>query len=404
MLENRIEAPRGLPLTGAESVQASVDEFLRGLPAPPTLLGLGEPTHGIEGFLELRNDILRSLVEHQGFRAVALETDSLSARHLNAFAQGEDIQLDHVLSEGFRHGFGAFAGNRSLLVWLRHYNATAAASNRVRVYGFDAPVEMAKVKSPRLALVPLYEYMSAHAPSNTLPGFNTFEGLLGDDGAWTNSEALADATASIGRTERADALRVLTDDLLVALQQQAPLLVAGSGVEKFQQAREYARVAVGLLRHHAALAYDGPDRSSHIASIRSAIMADNLLDILERERSHGPVLVYSHNLHLQRHQASVTFHGNRLRLWGAGAIVAVHLGHRYAFIASDHAEPNGQGTLQHFLGQSATGRSLFVVQHLPSEIQGLVTAHAEQGKYGYFRIDPEHLTEIDGVAFLGPDQ
>lgn len=405
MPENRIADLPVLSLVGGASVRASIDEFLRGLPVVPTLLGLGEPTHGIEGYLELRNDILRSLVEHQGFRAVALETDRLSARHLNVFVHGTDIQLDQALAEGFRHGFGEFTGNRSLLVWLREHNAAVAdASDRVRVYGFDAPVEMAAVNSPRLALLPLYEYISAHTRLRTLPDRDALEALLGDDGSWTNPEALTDASASIGRTARANALRVLADDLVAVLQQQAPLFIASSGLEEFEQARDRARVVVALLRHHAALAWDGPDRSSHIAGVRSAIMADNLLDILEREGPRGPVLVFSHNLHLQRHEVSFEIHGTRLRVWGTGSIIAAHLGERYAYIASDHAEPDGHGTMQHFLGQSAKGRTLFIPRQLPSEIQGMGRAAAEHGKYGYARIDPEHINEIDGIALLGVDR
>ncbi|MFE2850293.1 hypothetical protein ACFXJO_04070, partial [Streptomyces lavendulae] len=45
----------------------------------PRLLALGEPTHGVEAFPELRNELFRHLVEHEGYRSIAIESDCLAA-------------------------------------------------------------------------------------------------------------------------------------------------------------------------------------------------------------------------------------------------------------------------------------------------------------------------------------
>ncbi|WP_347943029.1 hypothetical protein [Sphaerisporangium sp. TRM90804] len=50
---------------------------LTALPSPATrLLGPGEPTHGVEAFPELRDELFRHLVEHEGFRSIAIESDA----------------------------------------------------------------------------------------------------------------------------------------------------------------------------------------------------------------------------------------------------------------------------------------------------------------------------------------
>ena len=45
------------------------------LPARPRLLALGEPTHGEDVLLGLRNDLFRRLVEQEGYRTITIESD-----------------------------------------------------------------------------------------------------------------------------------------------------------------------------------------------------------------------------------------------------------------------------------------------------------------------------------------
>ena len=77
------------------------------------LIGLGEPTHGDDTFLVLRNRLLEHLIDHHDVRAVALETDADAARLLDAYVAGEVDDLDHALDEGFRHRFGRFGTRRA---------------------------------------------------------------------------------------------------------------------------------------------------------------------------------------------------------------------------------------------------------------------------------------------------
>src|SRR5215211_875145 len=47
------------------------------LPGRPRLLALGEPTHGEDVLLELRNDLFRRLVEQERYRTIAIESDCM---------------------------------------------------------------------------------------------------------------------------------------------------------------------------------------------------------------------------------------------------------------------------------------------------------------------------------------
>lgn len=401
MIEAINAVPAALPLNDSDSVRASVDQFLRGLPASPAILALGEPTHGVEAFLQLRNDLFRCLVDHHGYLAIALEASCLAATVVDAYVGGADVSIDDALANGFSHGFGAFDGNRSLLEWLRHHNETA--ETRVRVYGFDAPVEMTHAPSPRIALMPLYEYLAAHGRlPGSFPTRDDVAELLGDDTAWANPNAQIDPAASIGRGAEARVLRIVADDLADAMQRGTAHLIARSGIAGFRQAQLHARTAVGLLRYHAALAADDPDRAARAMGIRAVMMADNLLAILQEEEGRGPVLAFAHNGHLQRSQGSFTLGEAPMEFWGAGSIVSSTIGSRYAYIATDHSEPGNEvtGTLQHLLRQFTEDRGLFLSSRFAAETKYLEPLPAKFRRYLYLPIDPGHLDEIDGVAFV----
>lgn len=233
-----------------EDLGRVVDAFLTGRPA--VLLGLGEPTHGILAFTSLRNELLVHLVARE-FRSVALETDIFAASIVDDYVAGGTAGLDEVLSAGFSHGFGAVPGNRELLEWLRGHNAACAPEDRVRFHGFDAPVEYSGAPSPGPSLKFVLE---ALAPEEVLPPhIGDLDELLGDDADWTDPNAMYDAVASIGGSNRAQVLGSIAEGLAAAAPLDAPWEVSA-----------HARAAQGLLRYHAAMASTAP--RSHRATTR----------------------------------------------------------------------------------------------------------------------------------------
>src|SRR5215212_12175814 len=92
------------------------------LPARPRLLALGEPTHGEEVLLDLRNDLFRQLVEQEGYRTIAIESDCLMGMVVDDYVTSGTGILDEVMERGFSHEWGAFGGNRELVRCMRAYN------------------------------------------------------------------------------------------------------------------------------------------------------------------------------------------------------------------------------------------------------------------------------------------
>jgi erythromycin esterase len=101
------------------------------------VVALGESAHGIEATLATRNEVFRHLVRDHGFTAVALETGYAESLRLAAFIDGGAGDAREVARTSFTSGFGHFAGNVSLIEWMREHNATAPAGRRLRLIGID---------------------------------------------------------------------------------------------------------------------------------------------------------------------------------------------------------------------------------------------------------------------------
>ncbi|MDX5313041.1 MAG: erythromycin esterase family protein, partial [Rhodococcus sp. (in: high G+C Gram-positive bacteria)] len=230
-----------------------------------------------------------------------METDFVAASVVDDYAAGAPGEIDTVLATGFSHGFGAVPGNRELVDWLRTHNAGCAPQDRVRFHGFDAPVEYSGAPSPRHALVRAGDYLPAALRPRSV---HDLDALLGEDADWTDQAAMFDPAASIGDSDRARALRIVADDVAGALRRAAPALRPADPTG-YDRAVAHARTAQGLLRYHAAMAHPGPDRIADLLGVRAEMMAENLLAIVAQEQQRGPVLVFAHNVHLQRAQSRI---------------------------------------------------------------------------------------------------
>ncbi|WP_280260516.1 erythromycin esterase family protein [Nocardia abscessus] len=384
----------GRQLDDPESLGRALDELLTARTEPPALLALGEPTHGIEAFPLLRNELLRHLVE-QGYRSIVLETDIFAASVVDDYVGGATAEIDTVLATGFSHGFGAVPGNRELVEWLRAHNAGRAPSERVRFHGFDAPVEHSGAPSPRQALSAAVDYLPE---ALRLESVRDLDALLGEEADWTNQAAMFDPTASIGDSDRARALRIVADDVASALRRAAPGL-RGADPTGYDHAVAHARTAQGLLRYHAAMAGRTPDRIATLLSLRTEMMAENLLAIVAREQRRGPSLVFAHNVHLQRAQSHMSVGQDDVNWCGAGALVELALGERYVFLATDAGPHSDPGTLQHVLAEATTRRALFPAQALRAALPPSIGA-GEPIVPGHIPLTPADLAGADAVIFV----
>ncbi|MGV9562749.1 erythromycin esterase family protein [Streptomyces sp. NPDC003480] len=387
----------------AHAVEAAA--VMRLLPARPRLLALGEPTHGEDTLLDLRNELFRQLVEQEGYRTIAIESDCMMGLVVDDYVTSGTGTLDDVMERGFSHKwFNASAPNRELVRWMRAYNDGRPASERLRFAGFDGPLEMTGAASPRQALTALHGYLSARVDADLLPcTAETLDRLLGTDDRWTDPAAMMDPAQSAGRSAEAKELRLLADDLVALLDQQWPHLITTTSQDDWDRARLYGRTATGLLRYHYWMADTSPARMTRLCALRDVMMAHNLLAVAAR----GPALVHAHNAHLQREKSTMQMWEGPVEWWSAGALVSARLGEEYAFMATALGTIRHQGvgtpppdTVEGFLYALPEDRCVIDAPRLATALGDTRPAPRVSPYYGYSPLDPAHLAGVDGIVFV----
>ncbi|MFI6642695.1 erythromycin esterase family protein [Streptomyces sp. NPDC050504] len=377
---------------------------MRLLRSRPRLLALGEPTHGEDALLDLRNELFRQLVEKEGYRTIAIESDCLRGLVVDAYVTSGAGTLDRAMERGFSHGFGASAANRELVRWMRAHNENRPVSERVRFAGFDGPLEITGAASPREALTALHDHLAAHVAAALLPcTAETLDRLLGADGRWTEPAAMRDPARSAGRSADARELRLLADDLVALFDEQTPHLIAAAGREEWDRAGLYGRTATGLLRYHYWMADGSLARMPRLLGLRGRMMARNLLAVAAR----GPALVHAHNAHLQREKSGMRMGGQPLEWWSAGALVHARLGARYAFLATALGTIRHSGvddpprdTVEGLLYELPEDRCVVDAPRLAAALAEAPLDARVSPYYGYAPFDPAHLAATDGIVFL----
>ncbi|MDT0466271.1 erythromycin esterase family protein [Streptomyces gibsoniae] len=386
----------------AHAVEAAA--VMRLLPARPRLLALGEPTHGEDTLLDLRNELFRQLVEQEGYRTIAIESDCMTGLVVDDYVTSGTGTLDEVMEHGFSHGWGTSAANRELVRWMRDYNDGRPASDRLRFAGFDGPLEITGAASPRQALTALHGYLSARVDADLLPCTGeTLERLLGADDRWTDPAAMTDPAQSVGRSAEAGRLRLLADELVALLDEQTPHLITATSRDDWHRARLYGRTATGLLRYHHWMADTSPARMTRLVGVRDSMMAANLLAVAEQV----PALVHAHNGHLQREKSTMRMGGMPLEWWSAGALVSARLGEEYAFVATALGTIRHQGvdtpppdTVEGLLYALPEDRYVIDAGRLATTFGDTLPAHRVSPWFGYAPFDPAHLANSDGIVFV----
>ncbi|MDN0194340.1 erythromycin esterase family protein [Streptomyces sp. S.PNR 29] len=387
----------------AHAVEAAA--VMRLLPARPRLLALGEPTHGEDTLLDLRNELFRQLVEQEeGYRTIAIESDCLMGLVVDDYVTSGTGTLDEVMERGISHGWGALAVNRELVRWMRAYNEGRPASEQLRFAGFDGPLEITAAASPRQALTALHGYLAARVDADLLPcTAETLDRLIGTDDRWTDPAAMMDPAQSVGQSAEAGRLRLLADDLVALLDAQTPHLITAASREDWDRARLYGRTATGLLRYHHWMADTSPARMTRLCALRDVMMAHNLLALAER----GPALVHAHNSHLQRRKSTMRMWQGPVEWWSAGALVSARLGEEYAFVATALGTIRHQGvdtpppdTVEGLLYALPEDRCVIDAPGLATVLGDTRPAPRESPWFGYAPLDPAHLADSDGIVFV----
>lgn len=329
------------PLTSSNEFDSAVAQLIASLGDAIQLVGFGEALHGTEEILQIRNRLFQTLVRTHGYSAIAIETSFPQARAANEYVLGSLSSEDPRVKGWLSKGFGLLEANRELLEWMREYNATSAHTMKLRFYGFDIPLGDYAFASPRLVLTPPLDFLASVGTPELAARKARIDELIGPDEEWENPGAIMDPSKSIGQSPRAASLRIETEELISALLNRAPELIAQRGWETFHDALHDLLAARHLLNVHAAQARAGA--YAEVLGIRDVLMADRLEYLVARERSRGKVLVYAHNGHLKRGQMHWEMGPVRHTWWPAGAQLAERMGGRYAVIGTGVGSSDDNG-------------------------------------------------------------
>lgn len=404
------------------SIDSAIDRLVGILGSDVELLGLGEPTHYVEAFLELRNRIFQRLVEAHGYTAIAIESSFPLSRLVNDYVLGRGpASYDDIAEAGFSHGFSRMSANRELVEWMRGYNADAAHPTKLHFYGFDAPTEMMYADSPRHTLDFVLNYLATAGAATAQSFRDRIEPLIGNDADWENQAAAMDPTKSIGLSPQAASLRVAVEDLAAELAMHRPDLIAATDIEHFEEAAQLLSCARQLLAYHAAFASKSDQRIASSLALRDAIMADNLAYAVSHERrralaqtpdqatGQGRVFAFAHNMHLKCGQAEWQWGPNALTWWPAGAHMRQTLGNRYAVIGVGVGQAESinitapePGTIEALLTSStstAFAIPTYAGQGLPPVTLATLPTRTTTNP-GYFPFSKASLTDFNALIVL----
>src|SRR5262247_2789166 len=136
-----------LPLSTTDPT-ASIDDLepLRQMVGAAHVVGLGEGTHGTREFFLMKHRILKFLVTRMGFTHFAIEATSPEADDMNRYVltgEGDPVRL---LSRLY---FWTWNTQEVLdmVRWMREWNSTAPADQRVQFLGFDMQSPGASIDS-----------------------------------------------------------------------------------------------------------------------------------------------------------------------------------------------------------------------------------------------------------------
>jgi erythromycin esterase len=269
-------------------------EPLREIVGDARVVSIGESTHRVHEFYQLRHRVVRFLVTQLGFSGFVMESGFPEGLAVNDWVLGGPGDLTALLHDGITYRMGRCAEMREQLEWMRAYNASH--DHKVRFYGMDVPdssasalpsveavlsllddVDAAYVQVVRTSLLPMFDYLPVDRSGRAwaAPALHAYMAL--------EPAVRFEFTARMGAlVERLQAMRVVYSELTDA-----------DRVDRVYRCAATGRHMDAFL---SAMA-DGATRTYQGANIRDAAMAENIEWILQRE---DRIIVGAANGHIQR--------------------------------------------------------------------------------------------------------
>lgn len=115
--------------------QKEIDTTL--LPADIKVVGLGEASHGVKQYQQMKEEVFQALVKNNGCRTFIIEGDFGGALKVNEYIHGGSGTAEDAVSE---IGFAIYRTQEmaDLVDWMRSYNDSVPEEEKLYFYGMDA--------------------------------------------------------------------------------------------------------------------------------------------------------------------------------------------------------------------------------------------------------------------------
>lgn len=254
-------------------------EPLREMVGSAHVVGLGEGTHGTREFFLLKHRILRFLVERMGFTTFAIEATSPEADDINRYVMTGEGDPERLLSQLY---FWTWRTQEVLdqIRWMRQWNITAPANQRVQFRGFDMQYPSGSIDS-------VIAFVHRTAPSR--------------DATVLANYLCIDPYRNTGRLPG----RALSQYALSRVEDKDACRESIAAVYDIVRGQSTAAVGYAGALHHARLvqqfeAYAGAINSALSNRARDDAMAENIAWLREQGGPDARIVVWAHNLHVMR--------------------------------------------------------------------------------------------------------
>lgn len=269
------------------------------------VIGLGEATHGSREINDLRFSVSRYLIEHHGYRVIAIEASAATLELLAPYVNG-DAELTPDISRSMESEI--WIGKRirgEVYRWAREWNKRHSR-DRVRVIGVDP--------------------QGSAAPLRTLRDF--LERAYGDElvKRWTPVEielAAADQqTFVFGYSGVSTTTRQFLMHIVAMFDIDAPILRSRFGDEAVESAINAARILAEFSDFNS-------DSSGVISHSRDWYMATRILRALREGGPSAKAVYWAHNAHVAHPVRSS---------WSTGSVLRQTLGCDYTALGITFGE------------------------------------------------------------------
>lgn len=100
------------------------------------IIGLGDSTIGVKEFDSIKLEMLKTAVEDENYRILALQVDFGLGQYINDHVHGkEDITIEKIMSKSpwiFKN-----KGLIDMIQWVKQYNDGCSEKNKVSIYGIN---------------------------------------------------------------------------------------------------------------------------------------------------------------------------------------------------------------------------------------------------------------------------